>query len=665
MVTGRRAFAGENVHETLSRILSKEQPSLREVNKALPLKLEWIVNKCLAKEAVRRYQHADDLGVDLRSVSTDAEVRAPAPEVGVVAQAPLWDGTTRIAAVIIAALAMVAGGSAVGGFMNRPETASPGSTKRFTLELSAIDRLVDVALALSPDGRDLVYTGGREGSLSLSLYRRQMNSLDAVEIPGTEGAVGPFFSPDGAWVGFFSNGQLKRVQLSGGSPILICDTESFLGGSWGLNGTIVFAQSSGLARVPTSGGTPQPLTAVSLESGESRHPDPFFLPDGRHVLFTVESAESSQIHILDLATAEHSELLRGRDAEYAASGHLVYLAADSLIGTLFAVPFDLEMLLITGDPLPVVEDVQFDAADDPSNAAIANDGTLVYIPTARREMTLVWVTRDGKVTPASDEVARYRYPSLAPDGTRVAVSVTTSASRDIWVHDLVRGGKTKVTTGADAIYPTWNREGTHVTFTSGGTMYEVPADGSAAPSAILERERAQFPMLWSPDGAITFTENEDIWVLPPDGEPVVFVQTPRIDTTAMFSPDGHWIAYVSREADRDDVYVQEYPGPGPKWTISTDGGRAPRWSADGEELFYRLEDRMMVVNVRTEPTFSASTPEVLFSGEFSPPSGGGNPYYDVAPDGERFLMLVDPAGSDIRVIINWFEELKQRVPTGR
>ncbi len=341
------------------------------------------------------------------------------------------------------------------------------------------------------------------------------------------------------------------------------------------------------------------------------------------------------------------------------------------------VPFDLAALEVTGDSVPVVQGVRQNAPGGAVDYGISDNGTLVYVPstsTAGLNRTLVWVDREGLATPLIEDRQAYRRPRLSPDGQRVAVEVQSVANSDIWIYDIGRGTRMRLTVEGTNQSPVWTPDGTRVTFSSNRDgppdLYWKPADGSGQAELLLNMNSQNnlVPSSWSPDGESLAFYNAngpgDIWALPREGDASTFVATAFDERSPMFSPDGRWLAYVSNESGRDEVYVQPYPGPGGKWPISTEGGTEPRWSADGRELFYRLGDKMMVVEVRSEPAFSSERPQLVFEVPYLRDQFGTS-NYDISPDGQRFLMIKEEGGqqAQINVVLNWFEELKRLVPT--
>jgi len=538
-------------------------------------------------------------------------------------------------------------------------------------------------LALSPDGTQVVYVAEVAGSSQL--YLRPLGRLETTPMPGTEGAKNPFFSPDGRWLGFWQEGQLKKVFLEGGQPYTLCDAPVLRGASWGLDDTILFTPEpdGGIWHVSAEGGTPRAVTTPNRDAGEGSHRWPQILPGGRAALFTITvpsgRLDEARIALLSLETAEWKVLFQGGSvARYMHTGHVVYASG----GSLLAAPFDVERLEVMGPALPVLEDIRMNAGTGMASAHfdVSSTGSLAYIPGYPRpsKRSLVWVDRQGTAEPATQQRRAYWGPRLSPDGTRLAVNIESSAAKsDVWVVELLHEGWTRLTFQEANHLPRWSPDGRRLVFASNRegpyNLFWVPADGSAPPERLTSSPDWQFPASWSPDGRhLAFQQNSessnDIWVLELDGDhgSRPYLATPFHERNAEFSPDGRWLAYHSNESGRYEVYVRPFPGPGQKWPISRGGGREPVWSRDGRELFYRSGDQMMVAAVQTEPTFRTGPPRVLFERLFVL---GGSPGYDVSPDGQRFLMIQEaeeqPERLQIVVIPDWFEELKRLVPTER
>jgi len=583
---------------------------------------------------------------------------------------------------LILALGTLLLGAAIAGFAAwnlKPTPSKP--VIRTVIDLPPGDRLVgsrQTALALSSDGKQLAYAAIR-GATS-QIYLRPMDSQEARPISGTDGASDPFFSPDGQWIGFFADGKLKKISVNGGAAVTLADAPDPLGASWGSQGKIDFAPAgtgSPILQVSDSGGASQPLG--HFEKGENYQDWPQFLPGGKAVLFAGGNIGfGDRVNVQSVATSDRHSLVGGIQPHYATSGHLIYAQGT----TLMAVPFDPRRLEIKGTPVPVVEGVAFSSTYGVSQYSISDTGSLVYVSGAsegNQRKKMVWVSRSGVEQPLPAPAQAYRDVVISPDGQRVAVEI----DNQIWLYDLARDTLTRFTfEGNQNLNPVWTPDGKRIAFRSnkeGGpaNIFWQRADGSGGLERLSTYENLQVPRSWSPDGQfLAFHEGSpktgrDIWVLRmSDRKAQPFLVTPFNEGGPTFSPDGRWLAYVSNESGRPEVYVQPFPGPGGKWQISTEGGAESAWNRNGKELFYRSGNKMMALDVTTQPGFSPGKPHMLFEGQYSASEWPLiDTAYDVSPDGQRFLMTKGAEqaaeATQINVVLNWFEELKQKVPTGK
>ena len=580
-------------------------------------------------------------------------------------------------------IAVVAGAllfAGLGFWFRRP--AERRTVTRLAIPLPAGQQLVgDNNVAMSPDGMNLVYAARQQGGPQL--YLRSLESLEAVPIAGTEGGKVPFFSPDSQWIGFFAATKLKKVRISGGVVSNLCDSSANgSGANWGTDGRIYFEPQgqSGIWRVSAEGGTPEPVTTLDRQQGESDHLWPQLLPGGKAILFTVWTGagiDDAHLAVQVLGTNHHRIVIRGASGggRYVSSGHLVFVRG----GTLMAVPFDLARLDVTAvAPVELVKGALEGGTS--GSFSISAGGTLAYAPgpSSIAAMTrLVWVDRSGRTEPLAAPTRAYRNVSLSPDGRRVAIG-TLGNSADIWIYDLVRNTLTRLSSEVGNLFPLWapdNNRVTYVMFRHGTRdIYRRPSDGGGDDELLVANGHDAFPMSWSPDGRIlAFDQTDpstgsDLWTVDVGGDrkPHPFLNSPYDERFPEISPDGHWLAYESNESGRFEVYVSTFPVPGQKWQISTDGGGEPTWAHSGSELFYRSGNKMMVLDVRTKPNFAVGLPRVLFQGDYY---SWGKRSYDVSPDGKRFLMLQtvgeEQGPTQINVVLNWFEELKQKVPTSK
>jgi serine/threonine protein kinase len=679
MLTGRPAFSGKDVTDILAAVIRSEP----EWN-SLPVNLHWrlreVFERCLKKDTQERYHDISDVKVDIQRVLTDPSGVFSQPIMTVGPRRGLRKTLPWIAAVVI--LSFITG--AIVWNLRKPE---PRHVIRLDHELPAGQQFSGhniPALAVSPDGRQFVY------STSKGLYLRSVDELTAKLIAGTEGDTNqPFFSPDGKWIGYLSvaDQKLKKIGINGGAPVALCDVTNFAGASWGADNMIVYgALASGIMRISANGGTPQSL--IKPKSGYLVLPQ--ILPDGKSILYTA-AASTTQISIMvqSLKSGEPKELFAGVGARYVPTGHIVYAVGNNLL----AVPFDPNRLETAGGPVPIVEGVFRIAAPQ---YALSDSGTLAYIPgttsAATLGSTLVWVDRNGKEESLGTPPNNYANPKISPNGTRVALAVGPLLNEDIWIWDVVRKTMTRLTFDKTReITPIWTPDGKRIVYWSNhehatfGGVYWKAADGTGEVEKLVSApDRMLFPYSFSSDGKtlvmaelVTMT-NFDIGILSIQGERMrkPLLQTEYIESMPQISPDGRWMAYVSNESTgvalKDEVYVRPFPEVSKgKWQVSTSGGSCPLWSPDGRELCYVSRDNsVMAVAMETKPTLSFGTPKILFKNtNLSVSQSSGNPW-DIHPDGKRFLMIKPPALSSsegggpmkINIVLNWFEELKQRVP---
>jgi serine/threonine protein kinase/Tol biopolymer transport system component len=682
-LVGLRPFDGETTTDVIGAILHKE-PDWSRVPPQAPPPIRLLLRRCLAKDRNRRLHDIADARIELEQAVADPTLSSSigAMEWTTTIRRPgLW---TRGLPWAFAAVAILA--AALMGWQ-RNAGAPKSQVIRFTDTLSPNESVVvsdAPVIAVSPDGTLLAYVAaGADGE---RIHLRRLDSLESKPLQGTEGAQSPFFSPDGKWLGFAVEGAIKKIAVDGGVPFAVAPLgDNPRGAGWASDGSIVFTPSTtqGLVRLPATGGAQRTVTSLDAEKNERTHRWPQVLPGGQAAIYTVgsrdspENYEDARIEAVSLDTGKRTVLFEGASmARYVPPGYLLCARK----GTLMAMPFDAQQLTVTGSPFPALSGVLMTRNSGAAHFAVSESGTLVYIPgrEALAESTLVYADRDGTVHELGVASGAYSAVSLSPDGTRLAVVVESQHTNDIWVINLTDAGMTRLTFKGQNLAPTWTPDGKRIAYPSarsGGPLqfYWKPADGSGDEEVLLAATGNQmFPCSWSPDGktlvfeAIDAKGDGDLWVLNigPSEKARPLVEGPETTRGGTVSPNGRWLAYQSDESGRYEVYVQDFPGPGGKWQISRDGGREPRWAADGKELFFPNGDRLMVAAVETNAGFRAGTPGVLFEGFLRPVTGAGDyRSYSVSPDARRFYMIKpsekQARPTQINVVVNWAAELKK------
>ena len=703
MLTGRPPFAGDTISDTLAAILERE-PDGTILPADTPAQIRRLLRRCLEKDRKRRLDSASDARLEI-----DDAIALPAAETLALAPTPSRRVTPAIAALvglpIIAALVV--------WILMRPAPAGPVLPARFAivpapglpLNVSGLNR----DLALSPDGRRLVYRAGGSNTAGSPLLVRAIDRLDAQPVADVDSAYAPFFSPDNRWIGFFENTDLKKVSIAGGPAITLCQFSGRpLGASWGDDNTITFATNAprtGLWRVSADGGEPTILTTADPAQQVGAYSFPSVLPLGRGVLFTIATASQadSSVAVLDLKTGQRKTLIRGgSDGQYIETGHLIFATA----GALSAVRFDPDRLEVLGDPVTVVDHVMMKPTGA-ANYAVSRAGTLVYISPGLSELAtpreLLWVDRKGHEEPTGAPLRAYGTPRLSPDGTRVAAEIYDQIS-EVWIWDFGRKVLRRLTfdSGGSGM-SVWTPDSRQIIFESRRTgmpgVYKQAADGTGTVERLSPSATPQWSNSITPDG--TWVAAFDL--LPREVPNVIFLPlTPAVvrpssnpapldqargrpgvsqspleslaetrfkGSMADFSPNGRYIAYQSEESGRSEIYIRPFPRVNNgRWQVSTAGGTRPVWAPSGRELFYLdASNALTAVPVGAfGPTISIGIPAKLFDTKYAEPNPSR--HYDVSADGGRFLMLKasatgDPNATPVSMVIveHWFEELKQRV----
>jgi len=676
MLTGERMFTGETVTDVLAQVVTKA-PDLERA----PQKVRRLLRKCLEKDPRKRLRDIGDFEVLLEE-APPAPAAVPEPEPAKPASKLPW--------AIAAGLLLTTLGA---GFVAvRHATEEQPRLQKFSLlppEKATMRRASDIP-QLSPDGRRLAFAATVDGKDTL--WVRELDSLNARSLAGTEGAQYPFWAPDSRWLAFFADGKLKKIDVTGGPALTLADAPNGRLGTWNRDDVIVFAPSigGGLFRVPAAGGAATQITEPDRTAGEDHHRAPWFLPDGRHFLYTARSEEDaakSRIWVTDLQNPKDRRLVAAADSnavyvppQGSGTGHILFERER----TLMAQPFDPSKLQTTGDAVPVAEQVEYFPGSSQAQFSASQNGVLVYLSNLSEggNAPLTLFDRTGK--PSGEAGEAFYWGMLSPDGSTVAMDRADRQTRlrDIWLHDLARGTDSRFTFGPQLNdYPVWSPDGSHIAFASyrsgGSSIFQRAIGGGAQDELLAKFPGFAGPTDWSRDGRYLIVEvvrrPNEIWVLPisedKSGEhkPFPFLQSSFNERRGRLSPNGQFLAYESNESSRYEVYVQTFPALGGEWQISTGGGFAPVWSRDGRELFFiSADNKMMAVEIKTgiqngKPVLSAGAAKALFDVNAPVNSLSGNGAFDVTKDG-RFLL---PAAAEqvasvpLTVVLNWTTALKK------
>ena len=683
MATGRKAFEGKSQASLIAKILETDPLPISSLQPMTPPALDRVVKKCLAKDPEKRWQAASDVCDELKWIADEAPSRATTAAVPVASRRKNWLKTVLWAGAAVAACIII--GFAV--WYLKPAPARPDARAvRFFVsppenwtfaELVSSTVLSTASLVVSPDGHRIAFVAKSADGRTL-LWVRPLETIAAQALAGTEGAERTFWSPDGRSLGFFVGGKLKKIDVSGGPPITLCDAPDGVGGTWSRDGVIVFAPrtTSGLQKVSASGGVP--TTATTLGEGDLGDRRPFFFPDGRHFLYYAGRSGPTgggPVYVSSLDSAERKLLINSDSVNVVyGQGHLLFLRET----TLMAQPFDERQLIVTGEAFPIAEKIQTTNTNPPYGVFSASEnGVLAYQtgPGAAGSQ-LTWFDRTGKQIGVLGDLRASSDLELSPDQKRASVSSSASQlGGDIWLYDVARGLPTRFTFGpGTAGASIWSPDGSRIVFSANRKghydLYQKASSGASNEEVLTEDNLDKTPVSWSPDGRFilyvstgTSTGN-DLFALPLSGDrkPVPFLQTQFSESQGQFSPDGRWVAYTSNESGRFEVYVAPFPGPGGKWQISTTGGSLPRWRRDGTEIFFLAPDNaLMAAAVNGKAlSFQVGAVKPLFQTRLV----GPRHEYDVSADGQKFLINSAPqqngaAPAPITVVVNWTAGLKK------
>ena len=678
MATGKRAFEGKSTTSVIAAILERNPAPISVVRPMFPRALDTVVKTCLEKDPEERWQSARDVKLQLKSIAEGNSAAASST----VKHNPWRERTAWMLAIAFLSTAAFF-------VVSQRRAQSTGEPVRFAVyppEKTVFSGPPNITVgvpqfALSPDGRAMVFVANSPGADPM-LWLRSVDQVTARQLPGTEGAQLPFWSPDSRWVGFFAEGKLKKIPVGGGPVQVLADVADAFGGSWGADGSIIFGKLSGaIFRVSSGGGTVTTVTKVDTVMKAHRWPQ--FLPDGRHFLFHVQGGDSAQhgIYVGSIDGGTQKFLVRSESsAIYASPGYVLYVDGDTLLGQ----AFDAAHLELRGEPFTVAENVGRSTGFNIGVSASAT-GMLAYAAAILQRGRLTWFDRAGNSLNSVGVEGDYSDFRLSPNGQTLAASLVDPKAwnPDVWLIDLMRGGPSRFTVGSVlSAAPVWSPDGTRIVFRTirnGPTeLYAKSAGGGGNEEVVLTYETQHAagidtPNLvcsdWSPDGRYVIgslpqqTTGDDLWLIPLSGDrkPIKFLAPPSDQIHGNFSPEGRFVAYSSNESGRFEVYVQTFPLSDRKWQVSTDGGYEPRWRADGREIYYLSQDRkLMAVSVGTAPAFGV--PKVLFQTRVPEGVTARRTHYVPSRDGQRFLVntqSLDAPPGPITVVLNWQAELKK------
>ena len=691
MLTGRRAFSGEDVSDTMALVLTKE-PEWSALPPNVPAPLARLVRRCLQKDPKRRLADIGDARLELEDAAS-AEVAPMGPSSAAV---PRWRLAPWILAAAIGLTLLVA------IVLWAPwRSQRPRGVVRLSTHIGAGVSLAPVtggsSVVVSPKGDVLVFSAGKERTSRPSLWVRRLDQLTAVELAGTEGAVSPFVSPDGHWIGFFSTDKrLKKIAVTGGAVATLATAPIPRGAHWAEDDTIVFTPDRAdtpVFRIPAAGGTPEPIT--SLGPNEATHRNPSILPGGKALLYTAHSSTSgfdaATIMVKPLPNGAPRAVVGGYQARYVRTGHLVFMRE----GALYAVPFDVKGLKTTGQPVPVVEGISASTLTGAAQVDVASDGTLVYVTgqEAAPEGPILWLNKNGTTTPLRGAPVITLSLQFSPDGRRLALDRYDGRQWDVCTYDWTRDTLSPITDDpSNEQRPVWTPDGARISFASRRAennrvtynLYWRRADGSGDVQRLTQNPNQQNPGSWHPSAKFfAFTElnpesSWDVMILPMEGDaatgwkpgtPSTFLNTRFTELEPTFSPDGRLLAYQSDESGRHEIYVRPFPGPGGREQISSGGGTHPQWSRQRPELVYLADGKVMAASYSiADGTFRSEKPRPWSPAEIRPRTGPVNRSVDLHPDGERVAFSTvsndDAAGprDHVVLVLNFADELRRRVP---
>ncbi len=666
MLSGKQIFGGETVSDSMAAVITRE-PDWDGLPAGVPQRVRQLLRRCLAKDPKQRLQAIGEARIALENAGA---MEAESPAAARVSGASGWRTALpwAVAGALTLALAFAV--------LKWRAAAQPTPVPRMHFAVQAPPdwsmTLVNYPpLALSPDGSRLAFIALRD--TNRQIFVRNIDSLEAVALTGTDGAQDLTFSPDGQWIAFFADLKLKKIPVAGGPPHVLAEASSDPRGlTWAEDDSIIFSTGAtvGLMRVAATGGVPQPLTTLNAAAGERTHRWPHAVAGGGSVIFTVGTLTSSEfyddanIEAVSLATGQRHVVLQGASMARQAPGCLIYGRG----GILYAAPFDSQDATVSGQGTPLIQNVGGDSSSGAVGFSVSGRGSIAYVPGGAELLgvNLAWADRSGKMELLKGGPQKFWDVSPSPNGQQIVMTITEGRTSDIWTKDVATGAMNRMTFAGTNRSPVWTRDGKRLIFasTQGGThfqLHSMPADGSRPPELLVPSPVQVLPNSVSPDGRVLAVnylkegDDSDIYMLSLEGERkfTPFFAEKGDQYQATFSPDGRRLAYTSAETGSFQVYVQPYPATGGRWQISVNGGRNPRWSANGTELFYET-GVIMAVKVDTKAGFRAGTPVPLFGGFHVFPGAEWN--FDVSRDARFLVSRRDAKKEDvtqINVLLNW------------
>ena len=678
MLTGDPPFTGSTAQAIIAKVMTEKPVSLQKQRERVPDEVEDAVLTALEKLPADRFATAAEFAEALHGAPGSSGARKSSAARARASASPSWSSRARDPVVLaLGAIAIVAAALAASKWRAAPST--PAEVVRFTLAAALNGQTSSVGyniVAVSPDGRTLVYVGRGDGTRQ-QLMLRTLDDIVARPLPGTEDAIHPIFSPDGRWVAFIRGNQLYKIAVDGAAPMLLGTAPgTFNGASWSSSGVIVVSSNTALYSVPEAGGTARVFKSNAHPGVYIYQDSPLVWDDAKSVIFSNWSGSSpatGRIAIVPIGGGESTVLdLKGIMPLGVIDGTLVYVTS---AGVMMGAPIDVEKRRLLGPPVQLIDHIALNAGTGLAFAALSHTGTLIYQSGTQLSRVVV-VGKDAAARSLFDDSRDFSFPRLSPDGKQLAISIGSADHRDIWLDELASGTRTRLTTeGLTNERPEWSPDGTRVLFRSDrGTRSAIwwrPADMSAEATPLLTGDRVDvFEGILSPDARYLVyqldTLGADIYYRAVTGDSTVrpIANNPAaIENMPRVSPDGRWIVFVTNESGRDEVVVQPFPGPGGRVQVSAGGGTEPVWARDGRRVFYRGSGKLMAASIRTTPSFSVIARDTLLTDSYV---FATNPHanYDAFPDGAHFVFLEPDHSSEMVVVANWRAVLRARMAGG-